>query len=84
MSATETPKVAQAVELVLAGTHSVSAAARQCEVARQSVMRAMRRRGEPPRAHPSGPAHHAWKDGRATVARRTHALAAGDPPASMP
>lgn len=61
MSARETAAVGLAVAAVLAGA-SVSAAAREHAVARSSVMRALRRRGEPPRQHPSGTAH--WNSGR--------------------
>lgn len=66
MSAVETTEVTQAVELVRAGS-SVSAAAKQKKVARSSVMRALRRAGVEPKAHPRGPGHHAWIDGRKAV-----------------
>lgn len=39
----------QAIALVAAGTHSISAAARECGLAISTVRRALRRQGEPPR-----------------------------------
>ena len=63
--------VALAVAAVLAGA-SVSGAARAHAVARSSVMRALRKIGVGPRAHPSGPAH--WNSSR----RLRRSVDAGD------
>lgn len=65
------PPVAAAVAAVLAGA-SVSGAARTHAVARSSVMRALRKLGVGPRAHPSGPAH--WNSSR----RLRSGVGAGD------
>lgn len=68
MSAVETPAVTQAVELILAGA-SVSSVAKQHNLALSTLRRALRRRGVAPKAHPSGPDHHAWIDGRSSRRR---------------
>lgn len=60
----ETPEVARAVELARAGSMSLNEIARTCKIARSTLTRALRRHGIAPAAHPSGPKHHAWVDGR--------------------
>jgi len=67
MSARESSATERAIKLVQKG-HTLSEAARLADCALSTVRRAMRRRGEPPRATPAGPAHSNYIDGR--TARR--------------
>lgn len=59
MAGRESAAVEKAVELALVNGN-ISEAARAFSVAISSVRRALRRRGEPPRAVPSGEQHYAY------------------------
>lgn len=63
MTARESSAAERAIKLVQKG-HTLSEAARLADCALSTVRRAMRRRGEPPRTVPSGPAHSGYIDGR--------------------
>ena len=63
MPAKESAEVQRAMILVLAGTHTIVAAADAEGLSTSTVRRALRRHGEPPRKSLKGPAHPHYIDG---------------------